>query len=123
MGGLPLQRASAFLWATGISAAAFGAHGLSKIAGPDQVRLWAIAAAIHLVTVPAILLCSLFPQRLRPIAGVFLLGGVAVFSGSLYAMALGGPRTLGAVTPLGGLLLVVGWGLMATVPAVQREKS
>lgn len=120
MGGLHLQRAAAFLGATGISAAAFGAHGLSKIAGPEQVRWWAIAAAIHLVTVPAILLCSLFPERLRPLAGYFLMGGVAVFSGSLYSMALGGPRTLGAVTPLGGLLLVVGWALMATVPRRQK---
>jgi uncharacterized membrane protein YgdD (TMEM256/DUF423 family) len=39
--------------------------------------------------------------------------GIGVFSGTLYAMALGGPRMLGAITPLGGLCLIAGWGLIA----------
>jgi uncharacterized membrane protein YgdD (TMEM256/DUF423 family) len=46
------------------------------------------------------------------VAGLFLVGTL-LFSGSLYAMALGGPRLLGAITPLGGLSFMVGWALMA----------
>ena len=46
-------------------------------------------------------------------AGYAFVGGVAIFSGTLYAMALGGPRWLGAVTPIGGLTLIVGWVLLA----------
>ena len=42
-------------------------------------------------------------------SGACFLGGVLLFSGSLYCMALGGPRWLGAVTPLGGLLFLAGW--------------
>ena len=40
-------------------------------------------------------------------------GGAIVFSGTLYAMALGAPRWLGAVTPLGGLAMIAGWALLA----------
>ena len=42
-------------------------------------------------------------------AGWLLVGGIVVFSGSLYALALGAPRALGAVTPFGGLMLILGW--------------
>jgi uncharacterized membrane protein YgdD (TMEM256/DUF423 family) len=45
-------------------------------------------------------------------AGLFL-GGTVLFSGSLYAMALGAPRVLGAVTPFGGLAFIIGWAVMA----------
>ncbi len=108
-----LQRIAAALGATGIAAAAFGAHGLEKIASAEQIRWWAIAAAVQLVTAPAILALTLVEARVRPASGWLLLAGVMVFSGSLYAMALGGPRVLGAVTPLGGLLLMLGWAMVA----------
>jgi len=48
------------------------------------------------------------PTWARRGAGLFV-GGGAVFAGTLYAMALGAPRALGAVTPLGGLALIAGW--------------
>jgi uncharacterized membrane protein YgdD (TMEM256/DUF423 family) len=50
--------------------------------------------------------------RARLAAPAFL-AGVLVFSGTLYAMALGGPRILGAVTPLGGLAFMAGWLILA----------
>jgi uncharacterized membrane protein YgdD (TMEM256/DUF423 family) len=46
-------------------------------------------------------------------AGWCFLAGIAIFSGTLYAMALGAPRVLGAVTPVGGLLLLAGWLALA----------
>jgi uncharacterized membrane protein YgdD (TMEM256/DUF423 family) len=49
---------------------------------------------------------------MQTVAGLFLGGGL-IFAGTLYAMALGAPRILGAVTPLGGLGLMAGWSLLA----------
>jgi uncharacterized membrane protein YgdD (TMEM256/DUF423 family) len=46
-------------------------------------------------------------------APAFFLAGVVLFSGSLYAMALGAPRGLGAVTPIGGLCFLAGWAVLA----------
>lgn len=111
-----LTRIAAALGALGIAAAAYGAHGLEKIATPEQIRWWAIAAALQLVTAPAILNLALTERPVRPAAAWLLLAGVGLFSGSLYLMALGGPRVLGAVTPVGGLLLMLGWGLTAVPP-------
>jgi uncharacterized membrane protein YgdD (TMEM256/DUF423 family) len=117
MHGRVLQSVSCVLGALGIGAAAFGAHGLEKVASPEQVRWWAIAVAIHLVSAPVVLVCAAFPSRFRPIAAGLLLAGIGLFSGSLYAMALGAPRVLGAVTPIGGLFLMAGWLTMARSPA------
>ena len=112
-----LLRTTAILGALGIAAAAFGAHGLEKIAGPAQIRWWAIAVAMHLVTAPVLLFVSQNREKTRALCGVLLLAGVMVFSGSLYLMALGAPRILGAVTPLVGVLLIAGWLLLAWPPS------
>jgi uncharacterized membrane protein YgdD (TMEM256/DUF423 family) len=47
----------------------------------------------------------------------FFLGGIAVFSGTLYAMALGAPRWFGAITPIGGVFLIAGWLALALAKA------
>lgn len=74
------------------------------------LRNWETAAHYHLIHAGAGLLAVLLR---RDTAGALFLGGQAIFSGSLYAMVLTGHRGLGAITPIGGLLLVAGWiGLM-----------
>ncbi len=64
----------------------------------------------HLLHAVALLAIALSAQAsaLRA-AGWLFAAGIALFSGSLYALALGGPRWLGPVTPLGGLALIAGW--------------
>ena len=52
----------------------------------------------------------------------FWVGGVVLFSGSLYWLALGGPRWLGPVTPLGGIALMLGWGLLV-IAACAPERA
>ena len=52
-------------------------------------------------------------SRLLVLAGWLLVGGILLFSGSLYALAITGVTTLGAVTPLGGLLFLAGWVCLA----------
>ncbi len=106
----------ALLGASGVSAAAFYAHGLEAMASPAQMRNWAIACAMQLVTTPAVLgRLVRSPSGVESLtwSGRLMSCGTFVFSGSLYLMALGWPRWLGAVTPLGGLLLIVGWLLVA----------
>ncbi len=99
--------------ASGVAAAAFAAHGLESIAGPQQVRWWLIAVFMQLLTAPTLLLVAVIHERIRSASGWLLVWGLTLFSGSLYAMALGGPRWLGAITPLGGCFLIGGWLLAA----------
>lgn len=95
--------------ACGVAAAAFGAHGVERIATADGVRWWAIAASIQLVTAPALLALTLLSDRVHRAAKPLLFAGSIIFCGSLYAMTFGAPRVLGAITPLGGLLMIAGW--------------
>ncbi len=92
-----------------VAAGAFAAHGVADPVAKEWLRTGASYEAIHAL---ATLLClALFPvgvPRARIPPPLFL-GGSALFCGSLYAMALGAPHWLGAVTPLGGLLFLAGW--------------
>lgn len=100
----------AFSVASAILLGAFGAHALEGISAA-HARYWAIATDYHFVGSFGLVVLG-FLQRARPGArGAFaLLGlGILLFSGSLYCMALGAPRALGAVTPVGGLCLIAGW--------------
>ncbi|MDE2292539.1 MAG: DUF423 domain-containing protein, partial [Elusimicrobia bacterium] len=58
-----------------------------------------------------------WPGRLPAAAGACFLGGIILFSGSLYALSVTGVRKLGVITPVGGLLFLAGWALLAAAPA------
>jgi uncharacterized membrane protein YgdD (TMEM256/DUF423 family) len=88
--------------AIGVAAGAFGAHGAEGRAA-EWLRTGAQYQLIHAV---AALVAIRFEARG---AGWLFVGGGAVFAGTLYLMALGLPRWLGAVTPLGGAALIAGW--------------
>jgi uncharacterized membrane protein YgdD (TMEM256/DUF423 family) len=99
---------------------AFGAHGLKAWAASlppeDAARILDYVdkgAKYQLVHAAALLALAALPSspRLRR-AAACLLAGPLIFSASLYAMALGAPLWLGAVTPLGGLLMLAGWALI-----------
>lgn len=97
---------------------AFGSHALRERLGPDMLRIWETAVQYHLVHALALLgiAVMLAHGRQPPMlawAGWCFLGGTVVFCGSLYILALSGMRWLGAVTPLGGLLFLAGWTLVA----------
>jgi uncharacterized membrane protein YgdD (TMEM256/DUF423 family) len=114
-----------WLTASGISGflavvlGAFGAHGLqARLAdaadAAKRLSWWQTAAHYHLLHALALavvaFVISHVPQARY--AGVAFVLGTLLFSGSLYVMALGGPRWLGAVTPLGGAAFLVGWGVV-----------
>jgi uncharacterized membrane protein YgdD (TMEM256/DUF423 family) len=104
------------LWAlAGVGLGAFGAHGLRSVATEQGLAWWETGARYQLFHAVALILLGLLQQH-RPggdAAGWCFLGGSLVFSGTLYAMALGAPRWLGAVTPAGGLAMMLGWLLLA----------
>jgi uncharacterized membrane protein YgdD (TMEM256/DUF423 family) len=104
------------LWGlVGVGLGAFGAHGLRSVANAQGLAWWETAARYHLFHALALVGLGLLQQHRAggDWAGYALLAGSAVFSGTLYAMALGAPRWLGAVTPLGGLAMMLGWLLLA----------
>jgi uncharacterized membrane protein YgdD (TMEM256/DUF423 family) len=112
-------RISALTGCLAVALGAFGAHGLEKmLAGlaPEQAAKqldwWKTAVAYHLPHAVAMLAVA-FVAPLRTWSWSLFLGGIVLFSGTLYAMALGAPRWLGAITPIGGILLIAGWLALA----------
>jgi len=106
-----LARAAAALAALGVMLGAFGAHGLESVfaaTGPKAAGWWDTAVFYHLVHAVALYAVAAAGTGARRGPWICLLLGVVVFSGTLYVMAVTGWR-LGAVTPFGGMLLIVGW--------------
>lgn len=92
---------------------AFGAHGLTDQAAQGWMHTGALYAFVHVLAVFAAgFLLTRGARRARFAPPAFLIG-VLLFSGSLFSMALGAPRWLGAVTPLGGVAFMVGWAILA----------
>jgi len=94
---------AAIAGAMAVAAGAFGAHAASGTA----VR-WLQTGAQYQMVHAVAALAAVSLQRGRIAAILFLVGGF-IFAGSLYAMAFGAPRTLGAVAPIGGATLIAGW--------------
>jgi uncharacterized membrane protein YgdD (TMEM256/DUF423 family) len=99
----------------GVALGAFGAHGLRERLAPGMLEVYKTGVLYHLLHAVALLAVALGAERLaRPRAVATLwLAGVVIFSGSLYALAITGIGTLGAITPIGGLLLMAGWVTLA----------
>ncbi len=103
---------AAALGLVGVAAGAFGAHALRDQVTPEALEIWKTGAhyqQVHAVAMLALCLHAGPWTRLRGAAAVCFAVGIAIFAGTLYGITLGGPRVLGAVTPLGGLSLMAGW--------------
>ncbi len=100
---------------SGLAGVGFGAFGAHGVADPKANEWLATGAHYQLVHAVAAMIAVLLQGQGRRTFGAApaLLIGAAVFAGTLYAMALGAPRVLGAVTPLGGLGMMLGWLLLA----------
>ncbi|MFN3522191.1 MAG: DUF423 domain-containing protein [Phenylobacterium sp.] len=97
----------------GVAGGAFGAHGVQDPQAKEWLRTGALYAMVHVLACFASLaLVAAGAERAR-LAPALFLPGVLVFAGSLYAMALGAPRWFGAITPIGGLLFLAGWVVLA----------
>jgi uncharacterized membrane protein YgdD (TMEM256/DUF423 family) len=101
---------------------AFGAHLLkAKLTAlpdaADRLGWWQTASHYHLAHALALGLVAIVAERgsstALTVSGWAFVAGILLFSGSLYVMTLTGIRGLGAVTPFGGLSLLLGWGALA----------
>jgi uncharacterized membrane protein YgdD (TMEM256/DUF423 family) len=102
--------------ATGLGA--WAAHGLETLVGPQSVETFRTGVEYHFYHALGLLGVALLIDR-RPDILTFrccawgLTAGIVLFSGSLYALALGGPSILGAIAPLGGLSFIGAWACLA----------
>ena len=101
----------------GVAFGAFGAHALKDRLAPEQLARFETAVRYQFYHVFALLGVSLLSRAWPGLnfapAGWAFLAGVIIFSGTLYLIDLTGIRTFGAVTPVGGALLLAGWLLLA----------
>jgi uncharacterized membrane protein YgdD (TMEM256/DUF423 family) len=106
-------RMGALIGAAGASAVllgAFGAHGLREVLDARGLELWHTAVNYHIWHALALALAAgLGCGRSGRFATAAFAVGIVLFSGSLYALALGAPRWMGVITPFGGLAFVAGW--------------
>ncbi|MBX7135265.1 MAG: DUF423 domain-containing protein [Fimbriimonadaceae bacterium] len=96
---------------------AFGAHLLKARIPADRLEIFQTGVTYQGMHALAILLVTCLAPRLSTrtagFASTLFLGGVVIFSGSLYALALSGQRWLGAITPLGGVCFLAAWAVLA----------
>lgn len=96
-----------------VAIGAFAAHGVDDPRAADLLRTGSLYGFMHSLAVFACAtVMQLGGQRAR-LAPPFFLAGIVLFSGSLYAMAFGGPNILGVITPLGGVCFLIGWAILA----------
>ena len=104
------------LGATGVAAGAYGAHALQASVSPERVDIWETAAQYHLIHASVILALALHSKadenRWRFPMMCFT-AGVLLFSFSLYTLVLTDLTQLAMITPIGGLLLMLSWLLVA----------
>jgi uncharacterized membrane protein YgdD (TMEM256/DUF423 family) len=116
--------AKIFLMAASISGflavaiGAFGAHGLKQKISEEMMAVYQTGVQYHFYHTLALLgvgiLLQQFPHSLAlKVSGWGMMIGMLVFSGSLYLLALSGTRWLGAITPIGGIALLVAWLALA----------
>src|SRR5262249_53198947 len=108
----------ALLGFLGVALGAFAAHGLRTRLSPEMLAVFETAVRYQMYHAFAILIVALAighagTARLLVIAGWTFTAGVALFSGSLYVLAITGVGVLGAITPFGGLLFLAGWVCLA----------
>ena len=102
----------------GVGLGAFGAHALKARLAPDLLAVYQTGVQYHLWHALGIVLIGVLVQLLPaakalPIAGWLMVAGIALFSGSLYALSVTGIRILGAITPLGGVAFLAAWAMVA----------
>ncbi len=114
---------------TGVGLGAFGAHALrAHLTELGTLHNWETAVHYHLAHAVALLAAGVWVQVAKPRGAVWAQRaakcwavGVLLFSGSLYGLALGGPRVLGPITPLGGVAFLAGWTCVILAAYAKEE--
>ncbi|MBJ7297584.1 MAG: DUF423 domain-containing protein [Dolichospermum sp.] len=106
-----------------VAGGAFGAHALREKISERSLEIFDTGARYQMYHALALLLVAMLISRLENppttllVSGWLFIIGVVIFSGSLYALSLTGIKSLGAVAPLGGLALILGWAALAVAGA------
>ena len=105
---------------------AFGAHALKDRLSEHYLAVWETAVQYQMFHAIALLVIAILsssallgPSTQLSWAGYLLLAGIVIFSGSLYVLSLSGIGVLGAITPIGGILMIVGWLWLAYHTAIR----
>lgn len=102
----------------GVVLGAFGAHALKSRLSPDMLAVFETGVRYQMYHVFALLIVAAAighsgNARLLVTAGWLFFAGILLFSGSLYVLALTSVGILGAITPIGGVLFLIGWACLA----------
>ena len=130
---------AAFLGALTVALGAFGAHALKAVLSPSALITYETAVRYQMYHVVALLITGVLmnkaaspkQQKLLNRAGLFFIDGIVLFSGSLYFivakpfLGIEGLPWVGVITPMGGLLWIIAWVLLAfsQLPSVENSKS
>jgi len=103
---------------TAVALGAFGAHALKSRLSAEMLAVWHTGIEYHVYHALGLLAVGLAAQQLPDSgllkwSGWLMLAGILLFSGSLYALALTGVRSLGAIAPVGGAAFLAAWALFA----------
>jgi uncharacterized membrane protein YgdD (TMEM256/DUF423 family) len=106
---------------------AFAAHGLKQMLAPEMIEVVKTGVQYQMYHALVLMLVALWLKQKPAMSGLKAAGlafilGTLLFSGSLYGLALGAPRWLGPITPLGGLCFLVGW-LLLTISAWRTSSA
>ncbi|NJK50215.1 DUF423 domain-containing protein [Candidatus Gracilibacteria bacterium] len=110
---------AAILAGLSVGAGAFASHALKAKLSDRAIEIFETGAKYQMYHALALILVALLLSRTEntsislSVAGYSFILGIALFSGSLYALSLSGIKWLGAITPLGGVAFLIGWGAIA----------
>ncbi len=109
--------------ASAVLMGAWGAHALHGTLAAPMLEVWQTAVRFQFWHALALALCAMLAPRSHAayLGAILFALGTVLFCGSLYALALGAPRAIGTITPLGGLVFVGGW--IALAVALYRQQS
>ena len=100
-----------------VALGAFGTHGLKGRLSAYSIDIWKTGVQYHMIHAVALILIGILAAqndtKAVRTAGWLMVGGIAIFSGSLYALAVTDIKILGAITPLGGLCFLISWATLA----------
>lgn len=109
----------------GVAAGAFGAHGLEGRVPAERLATFETGVRYQMYHAFALMLVGLaaarWPDALLQTAGWLFVAGIVIFAGTLYGLTFGGPRWLGAITPIGGLSFLAGWAV--AIVSVLRSRG
>jgi uncharacterized membrane protein YgdD (TMEM256/DUF423 family) len=108
-----------------VAAGAFGAHALKQSLSPEMLSIWHTGVNYQMMHALGLIAIGALMPRLNHAllkrAGIMMLIGILIFSGSLYALAISGIRILGAITPIGGLAFLLAWAMVVWAACSQKS--